>query len=563
MRQVKIYFYVKKYAIIPTLLGLILSLFVLYTPKVKDKTHSSFSATRAMEHIEVISRKPHSYYDQIELEEVRVYIEDTLSSYLGNANVSRHVYDKVLASNKVGETLDYDLVNILGKLQGESDKGIMLVAHYDSRGHVGRSGELGRSYGAMDDGYGVGTILELAYILKDQYPKNSVYFLFTDAEEVGLYGAKLAVEDASVMTNIRFVINLESRGRYGPAYMFETSKNNKKVIDLYKKAKLPVTYSMATAVYSIMPNFTDFTPFAKEGYPGLNFAVLAGIENYHSPLDNYENINPSSIQHMGVQVEPVVKEFISNSKYINDGYFNSNSDQIFFTLFAGILISYTKVFSIIFMVLLLLTFILYLVLAYKKDYDLKKTFTNILPKGILLTLALVLLGYLFSRIVAFIFKVPFSLTYTRVENKDYLTLLFLIAVIAIYKIQVKKVNQNKVIISGVTINLLLTIISTFLLPGTSFLFAFATLFGLVGLFIEFVDKKWIKHIVYAISYIFLLLIIIPLLYSFYMALTIGGLAILVLMMLIMASVLVPVMNKQFHLEKVRDYLENQEEILLN
>lgn len=562
MRQVKIYFYVKKYAIIPTLLGLILSLFVLYTPKAKDKTHSSFSAVRAMEHIEVISRKPHSYYDQIELEEVRVYIEETLGDYLGNLNVSRHVYDKVTASDKLGVDLDYDLVNIMGKLQGESDKGIMLVAHYDSRGHVGRSGELGRSYGAMDDGYGVGTILELAYILKDLNPKNSVYFLFTDAEEVGLYGAKMAAEDALVMGNIRFVINLESRGRYGPAYMFETSKNNKKVIDLYKKAKLPVTYSMATAVYSVMPNFTDFTPFVNEGYPGLNFAVLAGIENYHSPLDSYENINPSSIQHMGVQVEPVVKEFISNSKYIQDGYFNANSDQVFFTLFAGILISYSKVFSIILMVLLLIGFILYLILVYKKEYDLKDTFIKVLPKGILLTLGLVVLGYLFSRIIAFIFKVPFSLTYTRVENKDYLTLLFMILVIAIYKIQVKKVDQNKVIISGVTINLLLTVITTLILPGASFLFAFAALFGLVGLFIEFVNKKWIKHIVYAVSYIFLLLIIIPLLYSFYMALTVGGLAILVLLMLIMASVLVPVMNKQFHLEKVKDYLE-KEEILLN
>ena len=45
--------------------------------------------------------------------------------------------------------------------------------------------------------------------------------------------------------NVNFVVNLEARGIKGPALMFETSSNNEKVIDLYKKANLPVSYSLA------------------------------------------------------------------------------------------------------------------------------------------------------------------------------------------------------------------------------------------------------------------------------------------------------------------------------
>ena len=254
-----------KVPIISVLVFLLLSFFVLYTPKpVSSDVTNKFSAVRAAKHIEVISKKPHSYYDQVELKEVRDYIENTLVDYLGQSNVELFTYDKndvIAKTNKTSKEVLYDVVNVMGKIQGKNDEGILLVSHYDSRGHIGRLGELGRSYGAMDDGYGVATMLELANLLKDEQPENSVYFLFTDAEEVGLYGAHIASSDPLVMDNAKFIINLESRGRYGPAYMFETSNNNHNVMNLYKKAKLPTTYSMATAVYSVMPNSTDFTPF--------------------------------------------------------------------------------------------------------------------------------------------------------------------------------------------------------------------------------------------------------------------------------------------------------------
>lgn len=542
----------KKRFILVFVIVLLLSMFVLRTPKpLASNVEDKFSAVRASEHIEVISRKPHSYYDREELEEVKDYLVNTLSNYFGNANVTEIDYSiddmKAVMDESEHPSLLYPITNVLAKLPGTNEEGILLVAHYDSRGHVGRAGELGRSYGAMDDGYGVGALLELAYIFKDLNPTNSIYFLFTDAEEVGLYGAIMASKDNDVMKDIKFIINVESRGRFGPSYMFETSKNNDKVIDLYKKADFPVSYSMATAVYSVMPNFTDFTPLMETNIPGLNFATLAGLDNYHSPLDAYENINQSSIQHIGEQIEPVVREFAGNDKYIQDNYFKANNDKVFFTIFAHILVSYKQITAIILIVLATLTLIGLIVYKVRRNELEKGIVKKRLTRGLLVTLILVIAGYIFSNIVAFIGKVPFGLTYTRVTGADFPTLIFMVLVFLMLVRQIKNSNSDHILLMGTTINIVLGLITTFLLPGASFLFTITGILGLVVMASEYVEKSCPKTLMNVIPYLILFLIIIPLLWSFYMALTVGGVAILVLLLVINSTVSIPAILNHYGL----------------
>lgn len=548
MEKLRTFIITKKLAIFSLIVSLVLSLFVLYTPKIVSSDDlTKFSSVRASKHIAEISKKPHSYYDQVELEEVRVYIEKTLEETLGVTNVRRDVYDQNIIKTKINEDLEYPVINIMGSLKGESDLGVLLVAHYDSRGHIGRYGELGRSYGAMDDGYGVSAMLELAFILKDLNPKNSVYFLFTDAEEVGLYGAKLAALDNNVMDNVRFVINLESRGQYGPAYMFETSNNNKKVIELYKHAKFPVTYSMATAVYSVMPNFTDFTPFMEQDIPGMNFANLAGLDYYHSPLDSYEKISMTTIQHMGTQVEPIIREFISDSKYVEDDYFKASSDQIFFTILPNVLISYTQTVAYILLVLLLVGVVLITILKVKEQTLDKTVLKETLPRGLMLTAILLIASYLFSNIIAFIGKVPFSLFYVRVSGSSFPTLIFILLITLILFKFIRKAKLNNIVYLGIVINLILSVLTTFLLPGASFLFTITTILGIIVLVSDYFDNKFTKHLLLVLSYLISFLIIVPLLYSFYMALTVGGLLILVLLLILSGSIFIPAVIKQFRI----------------
>ncbi|MDY0277589.1 MAG: M28 family peptidase [Acholeplasma sp.] len=555
-------FSAKRFSIIFLAVSLLLTLFVLYTPMpVAKDNKTAFSAIRAAEHIENISREPHSYYDRVEHERVRQYLIETLSNYLGSTNVSEHTYSIEDTKNTVKainqeknklaydpEKVLYDIQNVMGVLKGKSEKGILLVAHYDSRGHVGRYGEQGRSYGAMDDGYGVGSMLELAFLFKNQNPENSIYFLFTDAEEVDLFGAIMASKDVSIMKNINFTINLESRGRYGATYMFETSNNNSKVIDLYKKASLPVSYSMATAVYSVMPNFTDFTPFVEAGSPGMNFATLAGLDNYHSPLDRYENIELSSIQHMGVQVEPIIKEFISDSKYVTDNYFESNNNQVFFTIFTDVIITYSYPVAIILAIIALISLVGVFALKTKERSIDKTLVTNVLLKGLGLSVIMIIGALLYSNIVAFIGKVPFSVTYTRVSNTEVPTFLLMALATLVLFIKIRKSDSNKVLLVGTTVNVVLALLTTFTLEGASFLFTITSLFGIVAILTDYINSKLAKKIILGFSYLVLLLLIMPLLYSFYMALTVGGVVVLVVLLILNGVVTLPIIMKQFSVE---------------
>lgn len=530
----------KKVSCITLLVSLLLSLFVLYTPTPTLKDNQ-FSAIRAAEHIEVISREPHSVFDEDAHEAVRVYIKDTLTSYLGAANVFEYNYTK----EQLNTGTDYGIKNVLGVLPGQSETGMMLVGHYDSRGHIGRAGELGRSYGAADDGYAMGTMLELAYLLKDLNPVNSVYFLFTDAEETGLYGAKMMAQETAIMDKVGFLINIEARGVSGPAYMFETSSKNDKVIQFYQESHLPVSYSLATAVYAVMPNYTDFSAFLDIDQQGINFAVLEGLNHYHTPLDNYLNIHISSLQHYGAQIEPLVRTFIGDAKYSDPDYFIGTQDRIFFTLFANIFISYTQLAGNIYHIITLLLFIaLAIFLTLKKDFCWKKVGKSALH-FLTSLVSLGVIGYLYAQVMAFLGKTPFSLTYVRMDGSEIPTLLLMVGAAYLLYVLFNKKYQDKrqvqaALAFGIMFNLLLALLTGFTLSGASFLFFIPALLGVIALGSSVLPSRYLRYAVYSISILVITLLVVPILYSFFLALTVGGTAILLVLLLIALSVGLPV-----------------------
>lgn len=531
---------VKKVALWTLVVSLFLSLFVLYTPKPK-MSDGSFSAVRALEHIEVISREPHSVFDPVAHEAVRQYIKNTLIDYVGAGNVTEYNYTK----EELNEGTDYDIKNVLGVIPGETEVGIMLVGHYDSRGHIGRYGELGRSYGAADDGYALGTMLEIAYLYKDANPKNSIYFLFTDAEETGLYGARMISTETELMDKIGFIINIEARGVSGAAYMFETSSNNLKVIDFYRKANLPVSYSLATAVYQVMPNYTDFTEFLSIDKQGINFAVLEGLSHYHTPLDNYLEVNVSSIQHYGEQIEPLVKAYAMDEAYGDVDYFVSNQDAVFFTLFANVFVSYSETLANIMHIVTLLLFIGLVVWLYRQKAVEPGKVLHYTTRFLLVFVGFIVVAYGFAQLMALFGRTPFSLTYVRMNGSELPTLLFMILLIGIgYQYYTVKVNtlekMRAFLIFGIGFHLLLALITGFVLSGASFLFFVPALLGVVSLYVSKTDYVWVKHGVYGLTTVVSILLIVPILYSFFLALTVGGTPILVALLFIHLTVLLPV-----------------------
>ncbi len=175
----------------------------------------------------------------------------------------------------------------------ETQKGnvILATSHYDS---------VGAGPGAGDAQMGVAVLLEAAFHLSKEERKRPILFLITDGEEAGLLGARAFAQFDPRMQTVSTIINFEARGTSGPAYMFETSQPNGRVIPAFmKRAKSPAANSVMAAVYERLPNSTDVAVYLPDGYEALNFAVIGNETYYHTPLDNLENLSLPSLQHMG------------------------------------------------------------------------------------------------------------------------------------------------------------------------------------------------------------------------------------------------------------------------
>ncbi|WP_394973970.1 M20/M25/M40 family metallo-hydrolase [uncultured Croceitalea sp.] len=225
--------------------------------------------------------------------------------------------------------------NILARIKGtENGKALMLMSHYDSNPHS--------SFGASDAASGVATILEgiRAFLEENKSPKNDIIILITDAEELGLNGADLFVNNHPWARDVGLVLNFEARGSGGPSYMLiETNRGNGKLIKEFTKAnpEYPVANSLAYSIYKMLPNDTDLTVFREDGdIDGFNFAFIDDHYDYHTALDNYDRLDRNSLAHQGSYLMPLLNHFSVTD--LND--LKSLDDYIYFNVPFFRLISY-------------------------------------------------------------------------------------------------------------------------------------------------------------------------------------------------------------------------------
>ena len=337
-------------------------LFTLPTPK--DADHDGFASARVVKDIERISKEHHSVAHPVERARVREYLVNRLEG-LGADTVMLFEYDSLVGPKNRHVVYTFDAVNVLAEFAPENNADsaayLLFVAHYDSRYSQPMPKDTVWSYGAADDGYGVGVILETMSqaLMQRSSWKQGVKVLFTDAEEVGMMGMTAMWErDREVFENVGLVINVEARGPYGPALMFEACPGNEKVLRLYADAaKYPFTYSLTTVVYQFMPNFTDFT-IIKDYLPGLNFSTIADVNHYHTDLDNFSNVSEKSIQHYGVQILPLAQEYLTSEAYADKDALRSDKDVINFSIPALGLLTFSKIGYTVFCVAIFVLFIL-------------------------------------------------------------------------------------------------------------------------------------------------------------------------------------------------------------
>ena len=390
-------------------------LFTLPSPKGLDE--EGFSAERVVKDIEVISKENHSVAHPEERAQVREYLVQRLED-LGADSIMRFEYDSLVSPSNRPFVYTFDAVDLVAEFPPlnptENDTYLMFVAHYDSRYAQIMPKDTVWSYGAADDGYGIGVTLEtVSQLLKQRNDwHQGVKVLFTDAEEVGMMGMKAIWEhDREVFDNVGFMINIEARGPWGPALLFEACPGNEKVIDLYASAaKYPFTYSLTTVVYQFMPNFTDFT-IVKDSIPGLNFSTIADVNHYHTDLDNFSNVSPKSIQHYGAQILPIAQKYLTAPEYADKNAMRADADATNFTIPLLGIFNFSKVgyviFNAIVIVLFLLLFALEGVRGRIKALRVFKVSVSVLGLAVVVLALGELLAYLSSMIAGAKFK-PFG-----------------------------------------------------------------------------------------------------------------------------------------------------------
>ena len=320
----------KAIAVALIILAIYWSFFALMPTQISDLTAdpSAFSSERALIHLKNISKKPH-YVGSDEHEVVRNYLVDALN----DLGLETHIQDAYSQNKKWGSIVKPK--NILARIKGsDNSKALMLLTHYDSKAHA--------SYGASDAGSGVVTILEAlrAFLSQGKTPKNDIIILFSDAEELGLNGADIFVNQHPWAKDIGLVLNFEARGSGGPSYMLiETNGGNQNLINGFKKANpdYPVANSLAYSIYKMLPNDTDLTYFREDGdIDGLNFAFIDDHYDYHTALDTYDRLDRNTLEHQGSYLMPLLAYFSE----ANLNNLKSDVDAVYFNVPLFKMVSY-------------------------------------------------------------------------------------------------------------------------------------------------------------------------------------------------------------------------------
>ena len=296
-------------------------------PKPATIATTEFSAARAMQHLSWIAAEPHPTGSA-----AAARVRDQLVNHLQQAGLQVSV-QRGQAAAEYGKgdgrgVRAANVENVVAVLPGRdrSLPAVLLMAHYDTVPH---------SPGAADDGLGVAVMLDISRALQNDLRQRDVVFLFTDAEEAGLLGARAFFASHPLSSRIGTVVNLEARGSSGRAVLFETGPGNAALLGTFAKlAPQPLGNSLTGFVYRYMPNGTDFTVPAQKGIPGLNFAIIGSQIDYHAATASVANLDPGSVQHMGAQVLPLVRRLATSATLPT-----STQDAIYSDLPGGWMIS--------------------------------------------------------------------------------------------------------------------------------------------------------------------------------------------------------------------------------
>ena len=311
----------------------------LQTQAPSARTDSDVDYAVLAEHVATITERPHPIGSAAN-REVRDYIVQYFESLGLETEVQKTTVIFRHPFQTESPTIIGNVENIFARLRGTGkgvgvNEDLVLMAHYDSRAD---------GPGAGDDASGTASIMEAARILvADPTPRHDVIFLITDGEEMGLLGAQGFFRQHPAAQKAGLILDFEARGSYGVSSMFETSDGNAWLIDnLLDSAPNLNANSLTYEIYKRMPNDTDMSITRGEGIPGLNFAFISGLHDYHSMGDSVANLSSDTLAQQANYVLETARHFANLGEWPDPEVQIADGDMTYFNLWNGVVVSYSE-----------------------------------------------------------------------------------------------------------------------------------------------------------------------------------------------------------------------------
>ena len=499
----------------------------------KTITKTEFSIKNALSHLKEISKTTHYTGSENHIE-----VQNYIVNELKKLGLQPEIQQQVAINNKWRAATNN--ANIIATIKGsEVGKSLVLLTHYDSNPHS--------SLGASDAGSGVVTILESvrAFLAKNKTPKNDIHIVITDAEELGLLGAKAFVDKHPLAKNVGLVLNFEARGSGGPSYMLmETNSKNSKLLTEFIKANpnYPAANSLMYSIYKMLPNDTDLTVFRENGnINGFNFAFIGDHFDYHTAQDSYERLDRETLLHQADYLMTTLNYF-ANSDLSN---LNSTKDHVYTNFPFTSLLHYpfSWILPLLIVAILILLGILFFGIALNKITikGLLKGFTPFTISLVVCVGVSILLWKGILLIHPHYNDILHGFTYNGYEYIAAFSLLNIWLLFKIYKPFFKKYTGADLVVAPIIFWLIINVLIFIYLKGAAY-FIIPVYFALLtlGIFIFIESKRTIKIVVSTVLAIPIIFIFAPQIKMFPVGLGLKNLFISGLFLVLIFGLMTPI-----------------------
>ena len=193
--------------------------------------------------------------------------------------------------------------NVCGVIKGKRKKLIVISAHYDHLGMMGKA----IFPGANDNASGVSLLLNLAKYHSLKKNKYNLIFLCFGAEEIGLIGSNYFVNNPLIPLNkIKFLINLDIVGTGKDGIAIVNAIDQKKYVRKIGHINKDLNLFPKIKIRGQAPN-SDHYFFSTKNVPAIFIYTMGGINAYHDVFDKPETLPLSKINDLFILINTFLK----------------------------------------------------------------------------------------------------------------------------------------------------------------------------------------------------------------------------------------------------------------